>query len=101
MAPGTEVVVSQYCFAVYPIVTRLFGAELVTVPAVNFGHDLTAMAAAITPKTRVVFVANPNNPTGTISFPAAKFEASSKAVPPHVLIAMDEAYVEFLDEPSN
>src|ERR1035438_7998670 len=65
-APATpDVVVSQYCFAVYPIVTKLFGAKLVVVPAKNHGHDLDAMLAAITPNTRIVFVANPNNPTGT------------------------------------
>src|SRR5882672_6358565 len=66
MAPGTEVITSQYCFAVYPIVTRLFGANLVTVSARDFGHDLPAMLGAITSKTRVLFVANPNNPTGTL-----------------------------------
>ena len=65
IAPGAEVVVSQYCFAVYPIVTALFGGKLVVVPAKDYGHDLDAMLAAITPNTRVVFVANPNNPTGT------------------------------------
>src|SRR6266853_1677265 len=65
LAPGAEVVVSQYCFAVYPIVTHLFGAKLAVVPALNYGHDLSAMLAAITPNTRLVFVANPNNPTGT------------------------------------
>src|SRR2546422_333138 len=68
MSPGTEVITSEYCFAVYPIVTRLFGASLVTVPARDYGHDLRAMLRAITPKTRVVFVPNPNNPTGTLSF---------------------------------
>ncbi len=62
-----EVVVSQYCFAVYPIVTKLFGANLVTVPAKDYGHDLPAMLKAITPRTRIVFVANPNNPTGTLA----------------------------------
>ena len=65
LAPGLEVVVSQYCFAVYPIVTALFGARLVTVPAKRYGHDLEAMLAAMTPNTRAVFVANPNNLTGT------------------------------------
>ena len=73
MTSGSEVVVSEYCFAVYPIVTKLFGASLVTVPAVNFGHDIPAMLRAITPKTRVIFVANPNNPTGTL-IPAADIE---------------------------
>src|SRR5687768_15200097 len=62
MTPGAEVIVSQYCFAVYPIVTRLFGAKLVSVAAVNYGHDLEAMLRAVTPQTRVMFVANPNNP---------------------------------------
>src|SRR5262249_46788058 len=66
MKPGADVVVSQYCFAVYPIVTRLFGANLVSVPAKDLGHDIRAMLKAITPQTRVIFVANPNNPTGTL-----------------------------------
>lgn len=96
MAPGVEVVVSQYCFAVYPLVTKLFGAQLVIVPARNFGHDLPAMLQAITPRTRVVFVANPNNPTGTVVArePLLRFV---EEVPPHVLLVLDEAYLEFLD----
>lgn len=97
MAPGVEVVVSQYCFAVYPLVTKLFGAKLVSVPANNLGHDLSAMLEAIAPQTRVVFVANPNNPTGTV---ATKEELLRfvEQVPPHVLLVMDEAYIEFLDD---
>jgi histidinol-phosphate aminotransferase len=98
LSPEAEVVVSQYCFAVYPIVAALFGAKLVTVPAKNYGHDLDAMLTAITPATRVVFVANPNNPTGT----AASREDLLRfvnAVPAHVLLGLDEAYIEFLDEP--
>src|SRR3954464_11897301 len=59
---NSEVVVSQYCFAVYPIVTALFGSKLVTVKAKNYGHDLEGMLGAITPNTRLLFVANPNNP---------------------------------------
>jgi histidinol-phosphate aminotransferase len=91
-----EVVVSEYCFAVYPIVTALFGAKLVTVPARHLGHDLDAMLAAITPRTRMVFVANPNNPTGTCVSPQAlgRFVA---AVPANVVLALDEAYIEFLE----
>ncbi len=98
LAPGAEVVVSQYCFAVYPIVTALFGAKLVVVPAKNHAHDLDAMLAAITPNTRIVFVANPNNPTGTT---ASREELARfvNAVPADVLLALDEAYIEFLDEP--
>src|ERR1035437_2504350 len=98
LAPGAEVVVSQYCFAVYPIVTALFGAKLVVVPAKNHAHDLDAMLAAITPNTRIVFVANPNNPTGTT---ASREELARfvNAVPADVLLALDEAYIEFLNEP--
>jgi len=92
-----EVVVSQYCFAVYPIVTALFGARLVIVPAKNYGHDLDAMLAAITPNTRVVFVANPNNPTGT-TVGRADLARFIDALPSHVLLALDEAYIEFLEE---
>jgi histidinol-phosphate aminotransferase len=98
MGPGVDVVVSQYCFAVYPIVTRLFGANLVTVPAKDFGHDIPAMLNAITPRTRVMFVANPNNPTGTL---AAREQIARliNDVPPDVLLVMDEAYLEFLEDP--
>ena len=98
MAPDTDVVASQYCFAVYPIVTQLFGANLVTVPTRDLGHDLQAMTRAITPRTRVVFVANPNNPTGTVATPEAIQQLVSE-VPASVLLAMDEAYIEFLERP--
>jgi histidinol-phosphate aminotransferase len=100
LSPDAEVVVSQYCFAVYPIVTALFGAKLVTVPARDYGHDLDAMLAAITPRTRLVFVANPNNPTGTI-VPPDDLKRFLLAVPPHVVVALDKAYVEFLELPLN
>lgn len=100
MQPGVDVVVSQYCFAVYPLVTKLFGANLITVPARNYGHDLPAMLAAITPQTRVVFVANPNNPTGTV---VSRKELADFAnqIPSNVLLALDEAYIEFLDDPAD
>ena len=93
-----EVVVSQYCFAVYPIVTKLFGANLVTVPAKNYGHDLPAMLRAITPSTRIVFVANPNNPTGTRA-PREEVIRFINEVPDDVLLVMDEAYLDFLEDP--
>lgn len=98
LAAGTEVVVSQYCFAVYPIVTALFGARLAVVPAKAYGHDLDAMLAAITPDTRLVFVANPNNPTGT-AVAGEDLARFVKAVPETVVLALDEAYIEFLDRP--
>jgi histidinol-phosphate aminotransferase len=94
----SEVVVSQYCFAVYPIVTALFGAKLVTVPAKEFGHDLPGMIRAITPKTKIVFVANPNNPTGTLASREDVVKLIN-GVPPNVLLVMDEAYIEFTDDP--
>lgn len=98
LSPEAEVVVSQYCFAVYPIVTALFGAKLITVPAKNYGHDLNAMLQSITPNTRLVFVANPNNPTGT-TLTAEELLRFVQAVPSNVVLAMDEAYIEFLPEP--
>lgn len=100
LGPGVDVVVSQHCFAVYPIVTALFGANLITVPARGFAADIPAMIRAITPRTRVLFLANPNNPTGTLSSHAEITQLLAE-VPPHVLIVMDEAYVEFLEDPAN
>jgi histidinol-phosphate aminotransferase len=97
LAPGTNVVVSQYCFAIYPIVAKMFGAEVITVPARDHGHDLPAMLKAITPDTRIVFVANPNNPTGTLA-PREEVIKFVNDVPDDVLLVMDEAYIEFLDD---
>ncbi len=89
-----EVVFSQHAFAVYPIVTQAVGAKAVIVPAKDWGNDLDAMLAVITDKTRVVFIANPNNPTGTC---IAKYALSDfiKAVPEHVIVVIDEAYFEY------
>src|SRR5471030_2914231 len=97
LAPGADVVVSQFCFAIYPIVAKMFGANLIVVPAKNYGHDLSAMLKAITPKTRIVFVANPNNPTGTLA-PREEVISFVNDVPDDVLLVMDEAYIEFLDD---
>jgi histidinol-phosphate aminotransferase len=96
-APGVEVVVSQFCFAIYPLVAKLMGTNVITVPAKNHGHDLPAMLKAITPQTRVVFVANPNNPTGTLA-PREEVIRFVNEIPDNVLLVMDEAYVEFLDD---
>lgn len=98
ISADAEVVVSQYCFAVYPIVSAMFGARLVTVPAKNYGHDLEGMLAAITPRTRLIFVANPNNPTGTL-VSRESLASFVEAVPEHVVLALDEAYLEFLKDP--
>jgi len=93
---NSEVVVSQYCFAVYPIVTQLFGAKLVSVPAKKFGHDLPAMLQAVTTRTKIMFVANPNNPTGT-QVSEADLLHLIHGLPREMLLVMDEAYIEFLD----
>lgn len=98
MRPGIDVVVSEYCFAIYPIIAKMFGANLVTVPAKNLGHDIPAMISAITPNTAVIFVANPNNPTGTLSSNEDIYRLVNEA-PKSVLVVLDEAYVEFLENP--
>ncbi len=93
--PGQSVVYAQYSFAVYPLATQAVGGRAIVVPARNYGHDLPAMAQAITDDTKLVFIANPNNPTGTF-IPAAEIEAFLKQVPSHVVVILDEAYNEFL-----
>ena len=92
---GEAVVYAQYSFAVYALATQGVGARAIVVPAKNYGHDLPAMAAAIDLDTRLVFIANPNNPTGTF-IPADEIEAFLKQVPSNVLVVLDEAYNEFL-----
>ncbi|HYA36663.1 MAG TPA: histidinol-phosphate transaminase [Candidatus Methylomirabilis sp.] len=96
--PENEVVFSEHAFAVYPIVTRAVGATAVVIKARNWGHDLAAMRAAVNPRTRLVFIANPNNPTGTW-LAAGELEAFLQAVSAHVLVAVDEAYFEYVREP--
>jgi histidinol-phosphate aminotransferase len=100
MGPGDDVIVSEFCFAIYPIVARLLGANVITVPAKNHGHDLPAMGRAITARTKAVFVANPNNPTGTLA-PPEEVRRLIETTPSHVVLVMDEAYIEFLEEPLN
>jgi histidinol-phosphate aminotransferase len=95
--PGHEVIFAQHSFAVYPLATRAAGASGVQVPARDYGHDLDAMLRAVTPRTRVVFVANPNNPTGTWvdGNALATFIA---ALPSDVIVVVDEAYREYAHE---
>ncbi len=95
LAPGLSAVFAQHAFAVYPLATNAMGARGIEVAAKNFGHDLDAMAEAIAPDTRIVFIANPNNPTGTFVSGAA-LEAFLAQVPQHVLVVLDEAYTEYL-----
>ena len=92
-----EVVFSQHAFAIYGLVTKIQGGQCKVVPAKNYGHDLDAMAAAISAKTRLVFVTNPNNPTGTWLTQAEVADFMAK-VPSDVVVVLDEAYFEYVDE---
>jgi len=100
LRPGDQAIYSRHAFAVYPLAVQARGATGIEVPARDYGHDLPAMRAAITPATRVVFVANPNNPTGTWIAPEA-LEAFIASVPEDVLVVLDEAYNEYLDPAQN
>lgn len=98
LRPDDEIVAARHAFVVYKLVATLFGAKTIEVPDPNFAHDLDAMAAAITPRTRVVFVTNPNNPTGTLAS-RAEIERFMQKVPERVVVVFDEAYYEFLENP--
>ena len=100
LAPGDEAVMGTPAFLIYKLVTLLFGAKPVEVPLRDFRHDLAAMAAAVTSRTKLVFVGCPNNPTGTVN-PAAEVLAFARALPDHVILAFDEAYAEFQDHPAD
>jgi len=95
LGPGRAAVMSQHAFAVYPLATQARGARSIVAPARNYGHDLEAMARAIDDETYVVWVANPNNPTGTFA-PPEEMEAFLRRVPERVLVVLDEAYNEYL-----
>ena len=95
LTPELEVVFSQHAFAVYPLVTQAVGATARVIPALNYGHDLTAMLAQVNDKTRLVFIANPNNPTGTL-LTAAELEGFISQLPETVVCVLDEAYFEFI-----
>jgi len=95
LAPGRSAVFAQHAFAVYPLATLSTGAELIATPAKNYGHDLAAMRAAIRPDTRIVWIANPNNPTGNF-LPYADVRAFLESVPKEVIVVLDEAYNEYI-----
>ena len=98
LGPGDEVVMANPAFVVYKLVTRLFGAKPVEVPLRNWTHNLPAMAAAVTPRTKLVCVCSPNNPTGTANS-AAELIQFVRSLPEHVVVVIDEAYVEYLENP--
>ncbi|MBP6626267.1 MAG: aminotransferase class I/II-fold pyridoxal phosphate-dependent enzyme, partial [Arenimonas sp.] len=102
--PGLEVLASQHGFAVYALAAQAAGASLVQAPAhppghaMARGHDLAALAASVSPRTRLIYLANPNNPTGTW-FTAAALDAFLQALPANVPVVMDEAYIEYAQAP--
>lgn len=92
-----EVMFSQHAFAIYGLVTKIQGGQCSIVPAKNYGHDLDAMAAAVNEKTRLIFVTNPNNPTGTW-LSHSEIKGFMDKVPSNVVVVLDEAYFEYVDE---
>ena len=98
LKPGDNIVTAEHAFVVYKLMATLFGAQTIEVPDPNFIHDLDGMLAAITPQTKELFIANPNNPTGTmVEFSA--LERFMDKVPDHVVVVIDEAYYEFVQTP--
>lgn len=98
LTPSCTAIVSEHAFIVYPLAVKMLGAGLKTVAAKEWGHDLAAMAAAIDDRTRMVFIANPNNPTGTWNT-KQELHAFMRAVPPEVIVVLDEAYTEYVTTP--
>lgn len=97
--PGDEIVFSQYAFIVYKLVAQALGAVYHEVPANNLGHDLNNMLNYIHPRTKIVYLANPNNPTGTM-FTKKEFKNFMNRVPETTLVVLDEAYSEYVDDPN-
>jgi len=96
--PGDEIIAARHAFVVYKLMATLFGARTIEVPDPGFAHDLEGMLAAITPRTKEIFIANPNNPTGTL-VSQAEIDRFMARVPERVIVVFDEAYYEFLPEP--
>jgi histidinol-phosphate aminotransferase len=95
----SEIIYSQYAFAVYPLATMSVGAKAVVTPARNWGHDLHAMLMAVTPATKVIYIANPNNPTGTWLDKQSLGDFLAN-VPAKVIVVLDEAYSEYVSQPN-
>jgi len=95
---GDDVIASEHAFIAYKLVAAVFGARTIEVPSPDFRHDLDGMIRALTPKTRLIFVANPNNPTGTLAG-QEEIDRFIERVPENVVVVFDEAYFEYLDDP--
>jgi histidinol-phosphate aminotransferase len=93
-----EVIASQYAFVVYKLIATSFGARMIEVPSPDYRQDLEAMLEALTPKTRLIFIPNPNNPTGTLIL-QDEIDSFMSRVPENIIVIFDEAYFEFLDDP--
>jgi histidinol-phosphate aminotransferase len=98
LSPGESAVMSDGAFCMYRIATQVVGGQIISVPMKNYTHDLEAMAAAITPNTRLVYIANPNNPTGTM-VRKSEFDRFMSRVPDTTLVIVDEAYREYITDP--
>jgi histidinol-phosphate aminotransferase len=96
--PGDDIIMARHAFVVYKLMATLFGANTIEVPDPEFAHDLDAMLAAITPQTKEIFIANPNNPTGTL-LAQEEIDRFMARVPEEVVVVFDEAYYEFLPDP--
>ncbi|MBM4206702.1 MAG: histidinol-phosphate transaminase [Gammaproteobacteria bacterium] len=95
LKPGLEAMFSEHAFAVYPIVTQAVGATAIVVPALHYGNNLDAMLSRINDKTRIIFIANPNNPTGTL-LKQSELQRFINALPNHCICVLDEAYFEYV-----
>lgn len=98
LKPGDAILTSEHAFIAYKIIARVFGAETVEAQSKNFGHDLEAMLAEIDDKTEIIFIANPNNPTGTLLDQKTLTDFLDR-VPSPLIVVLDEAYYEFVDDP--
>ena len=97
LEPGAEAIIAEHSFVVYRLAVTCCGGDLVTVPAKHYGADLTGMLEAVTDNTRLIFIANPNNPTGT-RVGASELLPFLQAVPEHVWVVLDEAYLEYVED---
>ena len=98
LSPGDDIIMARHAFVVYKLMATLFGAKTIEVPDPGFAHDLDGMLAAITPQTKEIFIANPNNPTGTL-LSEEQVDRFMERVPEHIVVVFDEAYYEFLPNP--
>lgn len=98
LKPDDEIITSQHAFVAYKLIATIFGAKTIETPSPDYRHDLRAMISAITPRTRLIFIANPNNPTGTL-ISQAEIDRFVEQLPKNIVAVFDEAYFEYVDNP--